>query len=171
MAFDTESVAIKPQTDYIDTDCIQEQLSLITDLLVIFHLQDTITRVSNQLTIACSCNLCQLYVYVRAYNMCLHNLFQNIIKQLYITIHIDASRAFTLRAKHVTVKSSWKYIILWSLSYVISSQDGTVQECDCTMSYTQEQVSYLTVHVGDCCRVFLLPMMYEGVETAVINLV
>ena len=38
----------------IDTDSIHEQLSVITDLLVIFHLQDTIARISNQLTIACS---------------------------------------------------------------------------------------------------------------------
>ena len=51
--------------------------------------------------------------------------------------------------------------------YVISSQDGTVQEYAVAwLSYTQEQVCYLTV--GDCCRVFLLHMMYEGVETAVI---
>ena len=42
----------------IDTNCIYEQLSVITDLLVIFHLQDTIARISNQLTKARSCNLC-----------------------------------------------------------------------------------------------------------------
>ena len=40
------------------TDCIHEHLCVITDLLVIFHLQDTIARISNQLTIARSCNLC-----------------------------------------------------------------------------------------------------------------
>ena len=57
MAIDTESVAIKPQTDF-DTDCIHEQLSVITDLLVISHLQDMIAKISNQLTIARSCNLC-----------------------------------------------------------------------------------------------------------------
>ena len=37
---------------------------------------------------------------------------------------------------------------------------------DSTVSYTQEQVCYFTA--GDCCRVFLLHLMYEGVETAVI---
>ena len=42
----------------VDTDCIYQQLSDITDLLLIFHLQDTITRNLNQLEIARSCNLC-----------------------------------------------------------------------------------------------------------------
>ena len=43
----------------------------------------------------------QLHVYVRVYIMCLYNLFQNINA---IVHHIDASRAYTLPAKHVTFK-------------------------------------------------------------------
>ena len=47
----------------------------------------------------------------------------------------------TFCAKHMTFKVH-KY---FPSTYTISSQDGTVQEgCDCTVSYTQEQVCYFS---------------------------
>ena len=78
--------------------------------------------------------------------------------------HIDASRAFTLCAKHVTFKVHGNTLNT-QLCNIFTEWHST-RICDCTVSYTQEQVCYFTV--GDCCRVFLLHTMYEGVETAVI---
>ena len=59
-------VAIITGGDYghNDADCVHEQLSVITDLLVIFHLQDTIPRISNELTIVRSCNVCSSKAYL-----------------------------------------------------------------------------------------------------------
>ena len=44
--------------------------------------------------------------------------------------------------KAYDIQSQWKYFLN---TYTISSQDGMVQEgCDCTVSYTQEQVCHLS---------------------------
>ena len=69
MAIDTELVAIKPQTDYRHRLYIHEQLSVITDLLVILHLQDTIARISNQLTKARSVYTGKAYVISAGHNL------------------------------------------------------------------------------------------------------
>ena len=102
------------------------------------------------------------------YTICFVSRYHQAILQQ----HIDASRAHTLRAKHVTL-SSCKYFPYTStlnskLCDILTGWYST-RRCDCTVSCTQKQVCYLTVH--DCYRVFLLRMMYEGVEMAVINLV
>ena len=83
--------------------------------------------------------------------------------------HID-----TLCANHVTFKVHGSIYFphtstlnTW-LCDIITRWYST--RCDSTVSYTQEQVCYFTT--GDCCRVFLLRLMYESLETAVIiNLV
>ena len=104
------------------------------------------------------------YMYMCMLSMCLHNLFQSIIKQFYITIHIDA---FTLHAKHVTVKvhgSTFLRLILWTHSYVISSQDDTVQEYVITWCRTHKNKCVLSHCRWLLYRVFLYA--YD-IETAV----
>ena len=87
-------------------------------------------------------------------------LVSNFIKQIYITLHIS------ILYKAYDIQSPWKY---FPNTYMISSQDGLVQEgCDCTVSYTQEQVCHLYLTACDCCRVFPLHRMYERVDTAVV---
>ena len=104
------------------------------------------------------CVLICACLYVRAY-MCLYNVSKY---HQAILHHIDAFRAFTLCAKHVTFKvhgSIFLVLVLWTHNYVISIQE-----------YVIAQVVHTTASVlsGDCCKVFLLYRMYEGVETAVI---
>ena len=68
-------------------------------------------------------------------------LFQNVIKQIYVTLHIF--RAYIL-CKAYDIQSPWKY---FPNTYMISShvQDDMVQEgCDCTVSYTQQQACHLS---------------------------
>ena len=75
----------------------------------------------------------QLHVSVFIY------LFQNIIKQIYITLH--TFRAYIL-CKAYDIQSPWKYFPYTLNTYTTSSQDGMVQEgCDCTVS---EQVCHLS---------------------------
>ena len=75
--------------------------------------------------------------------MCLYQ----IVSKYYQAIlhHIGASRAYTLRAKHVIFKVRGSILITYL--YVISSQDGTVQEYDYTVSYTHKSKCVLS-----CCR-------------------
>ena len=55
---------------------------------------------------------------------------------------IFSGRAYIL-CKAYDIQSPWKY---FPNTYTISSQDGTVQVgCDCTVSYTQEQVSFISL--------------------------
>ena len=84
---------------------------------------------------------------------------------------IDASRTYTLHMhKACDIRSARKYSLYQYFEHlaVISSQDSSYStRCDCTVSYTHKSKCVITV--GDCCRVFLLHMMYaEGVETVVI---
>ena len=60
----------------------------------------------------------------------------------YITLH--TFRAYIL-CKAYDIQSPWKYFSYTLNTYTTSSQDSMVQEgCDCTVSYTQEQVCHLS---------------------------
>ena len=102
-------------------------------LLIVFHLEDTIARISSRLTIARSCNLCILVRHLPSVCACLYVLIeivQNIIKQFYITwMHPE----YTLRAKHVTFKV-YGSIFLHSKNgnvVVTKSMPFSTQRCHC----------------------------------------
>ena len=95
-----------------------------------------------------------------AYTIC-------IIKQFYITIHIDASKALhfmqsMLQSKFMEVlslDSYFEHIAMWYLHRMIQYKNMWLHG----VVHTRASVCYLTV--GDCCRVFLYA--YD-IETAVI---
>ena len=133
MAIDTESVAIKPQTDYWHR--------LYTGTAKCYHWLDTIARISNQLTIACTLlqSVCsgkdswfpQGTIYQGQLAMTLGSRGQlhiNVRALCAYTICFKISSNFTSHwctytlCKSCDIQSSWKNFLilkLWTLSYVI----------------------------------------------------
>ena len=87
-----------------------------------------------------------IHVYVCAYNYVHAICFK--MSSSNFTFHCIINPEHTLCAKPDIVTFKFHlgiFLILGTLSYMISSQDGTVEEgCDSTVSYAQEQVCYLS---------------------------
>ena len=98
-------------------------------LLVIFHLQDTIARISSRLTIARSCNLCVLVRHLASICACLYVLIeivQNIIKQFYIT-WMWSYRIIYLKQQNSPCVTHGEHISLLSLPCPMCNTWGTIK--------------------------------------------